>query len=44
MLLAFAQLLGSQLFGPSQGLLTAHAVVLLVLVFRPQGLLPRTAQ
>lgn len=44
MLLAFAQLLGSQLFGPSQSLLTAHVVVLLVLVFRPQGLMPRTAQ
>ena len=44
MLLAVAQLLGTQFFGPSYGLLTGHVVVLLLLVFRPQGLLPRMAQ
>jgi len=44
MLLAIAQLLGAQFLGPSYALLTEHIVVLLVLVFRPQGLLPRTAQ
>jgi branched-chain amino acid transport system permease protein len=44
MLLAIAQLLGAQLFGPNNALLTAHVVVLLVLVFRPQGLIPRTVQ
>jgi branched-chain amino acid transport system permease protein len=43
MLLAIAQLLGNQLFGPSYGLITAHVVVLVMLVFRPQGLMPRTA-
>jgi len=43
MLLAIAQLLGTQFFGPSYGLLTEHVVVLLLLVFRPQGLLPRMA-
>jgi branched-chain amino acid transport system permease protein len=42
-LLAVAQLLGARLFGPSYALLTGHAVVLLALWFRPQGLLPRTA-
>ena len=44
MLLAISQLLGAQLFGPNNALLTAHVVVLLVLVFRPQGLIPRTVQ
>jgi branched-chain amino acid transport system permease protein len=42
-LLAMAQLLGARWFGPSYALLTGHVVVLGVLVFRPQGLLPRTA-
>jgi branched-chain amino acid transport system permease protein len=42
-LLASAQLLGAHFLGPSYALLTGHAVVLGVLVFRPQGLLPRTA-
>jgi branched-chain amino acid transport system permease protein len=42
-LLAMAQLLGARLVGPSYALVTGHLVVLLVLVFRPQGLLPRTA-
>ena len=42
-LLAMAQLLGAHLWGPSYGQVTAHLVVLLLLVFRPQGLLPRTA-
>jgi branched-chain amino acid transport system permease protein len=41
--LAMAQLLGARLFGPSYQLVTGHIVVLVVLVFRPQGLLPRTA-
>jgi len=43
LLLASAQLLGAHFLGPSYGQLTAHVVVLGVLVFRPQGLLPRTA-
>lgn len=43
MLLAMAQLLGAYFLGPSYQLLTGHVVVLLVLVFRPQGLLPRMA-
>jgi branched-chain amino acid transport system permease protein len=42
-LLAMAQLLGARLFGPSYQLVTGHVVVLLVLLFRPQGLLPRVA-
>lgn len=42
-LLAIAQLLGSHFLGPSYQLLTGHAFVLLLLVFRPRGLLPRTA-
>jgi branched-chain amino acid transport system permease protein len=42
-LLAVAQLLGARLLGPSYALLTGHALFLLVLLFRPQGLLPRTA-
>jgi branched-chain amino acid transport system permease protein len=41
--LAVSQLLGARLLGPSYALVTGHIVVLLVLVFRPQGLLPRTA-
>src|SRR5262249_42896653 len=43
MLLGVSQLLGTQFFRPSYGLLTEHVVVLLLLVFRPQGLLPRMA-
>ncbi|HEX3758439.1 MAG TPA: branched-chain amino acid ABC transporter permease [Kofleriaceae bacterium] len=43
LLLASAQLLGAHFLGPSYALLTGHIVVLGVLVFRPQGLLPRTA-
>jgi len=42
-LLATAQLLGARLLGPSYALVAGHLVVLAVLVFRPQGLLPRTA-
>jgi branched-chain amino acid transport system permease protein len=42
-LLAMAQLVGARLFGPSYQAITGHVVVLLVLLFRPQGLLPRTA-
>ncbi len=42
-LLAMAQLLGAHWFGPSYQLVTGHVVVLLVLLFRPQGLLPRVA-
>jgi len=42
-LLAMAQLVGARLFGPSYQLVTGHVVVLLVLLFRPQGLLPRVA-
>ena len=42
-LLAMAQLLGARFLGPSYAQLTGHLVVLLVLLFRPQGLLPRTA-
>ncbi|MBC7977762.1 MAG: branched-chain amino acid ABC transporter permease, partial [Myxococcales bacterium] len=42
-LLAMAQLLGARLFGPSYALVAGHVVVLATLVFRPQGLLPRTA-
>ena len=42
-LLASAQLLGAHFLGPSYALLTGHIVVLGVLIFRPQGLLPRTA-
>jgi branched-chain amino acid transport system permease protein len=40
-LLAMAQLLGARFFGPSYQLVTGHLVVLGVLLFRPQGLLPR---
>ncbi len=43
LLLASAQLLGAHFLGPSYALLTGHVVVLGILVFRPQGLLPRTA-
>jgi branched-chain amino acid transport system permease protein len=42
-LLAVAQLLGARLFGPSYALVAGHLVFLLVLLFRPQGLMPRTA-
>jgi len=42
-LLAMSQLVGARVLGPSYAQLTGHLVVLLVLVFRPQGLLPRTA-
>jgi branched-chain amino acid transport system permease protein len=42
-LLATAQLLGSHFLGPSYQLLTGHVFVLLLLVFWPRGLLPRTA-
>jgi branched-chain amino acid transport system permease protein len=42
-LLAMSQLLGARLLGPSYALVTGHIVVFVVLVFRPQGLLPRTA-
>ena len=41
-LLAVAQLVGARLLGPSNALLAGHAVVLLILIVRPQGLLPRT--
>lgn len=41
--LAMSQLLGARFLGPNYALVTGHIVVLLVLVFRPQGLLPRTA-
>lgn len=41
-LLALAQLLGARLLGPSYAQITGHLVVLGVLLFRPQGLLPRT--
>jgi branched-chain amino acid transport system permease protein len=41
-LLAMAQLIGAHALGPSYAQITAHGVVLLVLVLRPQGLLPRT--
>jgi branched-chain amino acid transport system permease protein len=41
-LLAMAELLGARYLGPSYGPITPHVVVLLVLVFRPQGFLPRT--
>jgi branched-chain amino acid transport system permease protein len=43
LLLASSQLLGAHFLGPSYALLTGHVVVLGVLVFRPQGFLPRTA-
>lgn len=42
-LLALSQVLGAHFLGPSYQLVTGHLVVLLVLVVRPQGLLPRTA-
>ena len=42
-LIAVAQLVGARWFGPSYGLVTSHVVFLLVLLLRPQGLLPRTA-
>jgi len=42
-LLAMAQLLGARLVGPDYALITRHVVVLGLLLFRPQGLLPRTA-
>lgn len=42
-LLGVAQLLGARFAGPSYALVTGHLVVLAVLVFRPQGLMPRTA-
>ncbi|HET7499346.1 MAG TPA: branched-chain amino acid ABC transporter permease [Kofleriaceae bacterium] len=42
-LLAMAQLVGARVLGPSYALVAGHLVVLGVLVFRPQGLLPRTA-
>ena len=42
-LLAVAQLLGARFFGPSYALVAGHMVFLLVLLFRPRGLMPRTA-
>jgi len=42
-LLATAQLVGAHFLGPSYQLLTGHLFVLLLLVVRPQGILPRTA-
>jgi branched-chain amino acid transport system permease protein len=42
-LLAVAQVLGARYFGPSYALMAGHMVFLLVLLFRPQGLMPRTA-
>jgi branched-chain amino acid transport system permease protein len=42
-LLAVAQLLGARYLGPSYGLIAGHLVFLLVLLFRPQGLMPRMA-
>ncbi len=42
-LLAVAQLLGARWLGPSYAAVASHAVFLLVLLFRPQGLMPRTA-
>jgi branched-chain amino acid transport system permease protein len=42
-LLAVAQVLGARFFGPSYALVAGHLVFLLVLLFRPQGLMPRTA-
>ncbi|HKE19967.1 MAG TPA: branched-chain amino acid ABC transporter permease [Kofleriaceae bacterium] len=42
-LLAVAQLLGARFLGPSYALVAGHMVFLLVLLFRPQGLMPRTA-
>jgi branched-chain amino acid transport system permease protein len=42
-LLAMAQILGAHFFGPSYALVTGHLVVLGILLFRPQGLLPRIA-
>jgi branched-chain amino acid transport system permease protein len=42
-LLAMAQLLGAHFLGPSYQTVTGHLVVLVVLVFRPQGLIPRMA-
>lgn len=42
-LLAVAQVLGARYFGPSYALVAGHMVFLLVLLFRPQGLMPRTA-
>jgi branched-chain amino acid transport system permease protein len=42
-LLAIAQLLGARFLGPSYAQIAGHVVVLMVLLFRPQGLWPRTA-
>jgi branched-chain amino acid transport system permease protein len=42
-LLAVAQVLGARYFGPSYALVAGHMIFLLVLLFRPQGLMPRTA-
>jgi branched-chain amino acid transport system permease protein len=42
-LLAVAQLLGARYFGPSYALVAGHLVFLLVLLFRPRGLMPRMA-
>jgi branched-chain amino acid transport system permease protein len=42
-LLAVAQVLGARFFGPSYALVAGHLVFLLVLLLRPQGLMPRTA-
>jgi len=43
MLFGLAQLLGANFFGPSYGLMAGHVMFLLVLLVRPQGLLPETA-
>lgn len=43
LLLALAQLLGARFLGPSYNQVAGHVVVLALLVFRPQGLLPRMA-
>ena len=42
-LLAVSQVLGARFLGPSYALVAGHVVFLLVLLFRPQGLMPRTA-
>jgi branched-chain amino acid transport system permease protein len=43
-LLGLAQVAGARVLGPSSGEIAGHLVFLAVLLLRPQGLLPRTAQ
>ncbi len=41
-ILGLAQTLGAQAFGPAWQILAGHVVFVIILAFRPQGLLAKT--